>query len=167
MAFCSAVKFVYITGGTMRCPRPVLLALVLGLAAPATAHAQKPNSRGASAPAGPNHRRLWLSSAGARDRQDRQNNTVDGQGDPVRATETYPGSKYVLTNLQTHRQTQLSIVGPAFYEFRPDGSFTVTGTGPWGWYPENPVTGEPGIFSIRERLNLHGRRRRELLVPSD
>jgi hypothetical protein len=57
------------------------------------------------------------------------------------------------SNLETQKQIQFSIVGPAFYEFRPDGSFTVTGgTGPWGWFPENPETGEPGIFYIRGRL---------------
>jgi len=136
----------------MRCPKPVLLALVLALAAPATAHAQKPVREVLPVPldqvteacgfpvlahvVGATVRTTWF----------------DEQGNPVRAIETYPGSKYVLTNLQTQKRTELSIVGPAFYEFRPDGSFTVTGTGPWGWYPDNPVTGEPGIFTIRGRL---------------
>jgi hypothetical protein len=49
----------------------------------------------------------------------------DDLGNPVRAVETYPGLQYVLTNLDTQKQIQVSVVGPALYEFRPDGSFVV------------------------------------------
>jgi hypothetical protein len=133
---------------------PVLLALVVALAAPIPADAQNPVREVLPPPpddtteacgfpvlvhtVGTTIRKTWF----------------DEQGNPVRAIETYPGLKYVLTNLETQKQIQFSIVGPAFYEFRPDGSFTVTGTGPWGWYPENPETGEPGIFLIRGRLTF-------------
>ena len=136
----------------MRYRFAVVLALLIALAAPVPAQADQPVREVIPLPpdatteacgfpvlvqtVGTIIRRTWL----------------DAQGNPVRAIETYPGVKYVLTNLETQKQIQFSIVGPAFYEFRPDGSFTVTGTGPWGWYPENPETGEPGIFHIRGRL---------------
>jgi hypothetical protein len=136
----------------MRCPKPVLLALVLALASPATAHAQKPVREVLPVPPDQTTEACGFPVLAHVIGATVRTTWFDGQGNPVRAIETYPRSKYVLTNLQTQKQTQLSIVGPAFYEFRPDGSFTVTGTGPWGWYPENPVTGEPGIFHIRGRL---------------
>ena len=136
----------------MRYRFAVVLALLIALAAPVPAQADQPVREVIPLPpdatteacgfpvlvqtVGTIIRRTWL----------------DAQGNPVRAIETYPGVKYVLTNLETQKQIQFSIVGPAFYEFRPDGSFTVTGTGPWGWYPVNPETGEPGIFHIRGRL---------------
>jgi hypothetical protein len=78
----------------------------------------------------------------------------DELDNPVRAIETYPGLKYVLTNVETQEQIQFSIVGPATYQYHPDGPFTVSRNGPWGWYPENPETGEPGIFLIRGRLTF-------------
>ena len=78
----------------------------------------------------------------------------DDDGNPVRAIETYPGFKSVLTNLLTREQIVLAIVGPAKIEFGADGSETITGAGPWSWYPTNPVTEEPGIFLIRGRLTF-------------
>ena len=30
----------------------------------------------------------------------------------------------------------------------------MTGSGPWGWWPTNPETREPGIFLIRGRLTF-------------
>jgi hypothetical protein len=72
----------------------------------------------------------------------------------VRAVETYPGWKWVLTNLLTQERIAVMVPGPAFYEFGADGSTTVTGTGPWTWADTNPVTGEPGIFLIRGRFTF-------------
>ena len=79
---------------------------------------------------------------------------LDEDGDPVRAIETYRDFRYVLTNQETQEQVSVAIPGPAFYVFNADGSTTVTGTGPWGWYPDNPETGEPGIFLFTGRLTF-------------
>jgi hypothetical protein len=76
----------------------------------------------------------------------------DDEGNPVRASETYPGGyRWVLTNLVTQGQLTVPVSGPVFAEFNPDGSVTVRGTGRWIWgrvYPEL-ITGEPGLFFIR------------------
>jgi hypothetical protein len=82
-----------------------------------------------------------------------RNTWFDDAGNPVRAIETYPGLKYVLTNLVTQTQIAVSIVGPSFWEFAPDGSATVSSAGPTGWFP-HPVTREPGIFLIRGRYTF-------------
>jgi len=79
-----------------------------------------------------------------------RNTWFDEDGNPVRAVETYPGLKYVLTNLATQEQIAVSIVGPTFWEFASDGSATVVSAGPSVWFPY-PVTREPGIFLITGR----------------
>ena len=109
-------------------------AIVVGLAAPIPAQAQKPVREVLPTPGD-----VDTNACGFPVRVHTVGTTIrktwfDEQGNPVRAVETYPGSKYVLTNLETQKQIQFTIVGPAFYEFRPDGSFTVMGTGPWGWW---------------------------------
>ena len=133
---------------------PVLLALVVALAVPTAAQAQKP-VRDVLAPPPDDTTEacgfeVLVHAEGATIRK----TWFDEQGNAVRAVETYPGSKYVLTNVDTGKQIQFPIVGPAFYEYRPDGSYTVTGSGPWGWWPTNPETREPGIFLIRGRLTF-------------
>ena len=75
-------------------------------------------------------------------------------GEPVRAIETYRAFRFVLTNQRTGEQVSVAIPGPAFYEFGADGVTTVTGTGPWGWFPDDPETGEPGIFLFTGRLTF-------------
>ena len=82
-----------------------------------------------------------------------RNTWFDEDGNPVRAVETYPGLKYVLTNLVTQEQIAVSIVGPTFWEFATDGSATVSSAGPSVWFP-HPVTREPGIFLIRGRYTF-------------
>jgi hypothetical protein len=132
----------------------VLFTLVLALAAPIPAQAQKPVREVLSPPEDVITEACGFPVLVHAEGAVIRTTWFDEQGNPVRAVETYPGLTYVLTNLDTQQQIQFSVVGPAFYEFRPDGSFTVTGTGPWGWWPENPETGEPGIFLIRGRLTF-------------
>ncbi len=82
----------------------------------------------------------------------------DDEGNPLRAIETYPGFKWILTSLApgaSGESITLTIPGPAFYTFNPDGSTTVVGTGPWGFGGGNPDTGEPGIFLVRGRIIFH------------
>jgi len=133
---------------------PVLLAIVVALAAPIPAQAQKPVREVLTPPPDVTTEACGFPVLVHTDGTTIRNTWFDEQGNPVRAVETYPGSKYVLTNLDTGKQIQFTIVGPAFYEFHADGSFTVTGTGPWSWWPTNPETGEPGIFLIRGRLTF-------------
>jgi hypothetical protein len=75
----------------------------------------------------------------------------DDEGNAVRVIETYPGYKWVLTNLLTQERIVVPVPGRAFVEFRADGSVKVTGTGRWTWGLTHPelITGEPGIFFIR------------------
>jgi hypothetical protein len=133
---------------------PVLLALLVTLAAPAPAHAQKPVREVFPPPDDAVTEACGFPVLVHADGAVIRKTWFDEQGNPVRAVETYPGLTYVLTNQTTQQQIQFPVVGPAFYDFHPDGSFTVTGSGPWGWWPENPETGEPGIFLIRGRLTF-------------
>ena len=82
-----------------------------------------------------------------------RNTWFDEGGNPVRAVETYPGLKYILTNLVTQEQIAVSIVGPSLWEFATDGSATVSSAGPSVWFP-HPVTRKPGIFLIRGRYTF-------------
>jgi hypothetical protein len=73
---------------------------------------------------------------------------TDNQGRVVRQIETYPGFRLVLTNVDTGESVTARIPGPLKLTFNPDGTTTFQGTGPWGWLPTHPGTGEPGIFLL-------------------
>ena len=75
---------------------------------------------------------------------------LDEDGDPVRAVETYRDFRYVLTNQETQETVSVAIPGPAFYTFNADGSTTVIGTGPWGWYRRTLIPGKQASSSSRD-----------------
>jgi hypothetical protein len=132
----------------------VVLALALTLVAPSAAVADKPVREVLPLPPDATVDACGFPVLIHTEGQIIRNTWFDDEGNPVRAVETYPGLRYVLTNVATQRQITVSIMGPALYEFNADGSTTVTGSGPWGWWPANPGTGEPGIFLIRGRLTF-------------
>lgn len=75
---------------------------------------------------------------------------IDEDG-TLRAIETYPQAKQILTNILTGDSIQMSIAGPVpSYVRHPDGSFTFIGTGVWGW-GYHPDTLEPGLFLTKGR----------------
>ena len=53
------------------------------------------------------------------------------------------------------RPITLTIPGPSFITFNPDGSTTTVGTGPFGFARFSPETGEPGMFLVRGRFIVH------------
>ncbi len=69
----------------------------------------------------------------------------------VRFLEAYPGYRLILTNLDTGETITATISGPAHFTAEPDGSFTLIGTGIWGWF-FNPATGEQGLFLTKGRF---------------
>jgi hypothetical protein len=78
---------------------------------------------------------------------------TDNQGRVVRQIETYPGFRWVLTNLDTGESFSAGIPGPLKLTFNPDGTTTFKGTGPWGWLPTHPGTGETGIFLLHGHIS--------------
>jgi hypothetical protein len=70
----------------------------------------------------------------------------------IRIHESYPRFRTTMTNIGTGETIKVGIPGPAKIEVAPDGSSTLTGTGPWAWFDANPETGEPGIFITRGRF---------------
>lgn len=74
------------------------------------------------------------------------------QGEVVRVIETYPGFRWILTNLDTGATFTVVIPGPLKLRFNPDGTTTFQGTGPWGWIGTHPGTGETGFFLLRGRI---------------
>lgn len=70
----------------------------------------------------------------------------------MRIHESYPTYRATLTNISTGEMISVGIPGPAKIEVAPDGSSTLTGTGPWAFFDSNPETGEPGIFVTRGRF---------------
>lgn len=70
---------------------------------------------------------------------------TDEDGNVVRQILIFPGNRQSFTNLVTGESIGVPTNGPGFWQFNPDGSSSLTGTGPWAW-GSNPVTGEPGIF---------------------
>jgi hypothetical protein len=78
---------------------------------------------------------------------------TDNQGRVVRQIETYPGFRWVLTNLNTGESFSSVIPGPLKLTFNPDGTTTFEGSGPWGWLPAHPSTGETGIFLLHGRIS--------------
>lgn len=75
---------------------------------------------------------------------------VDEDG-TIRRFEAYPQLKATHTNLVTGESIRVNISGPAHITERPDGSFTLVGTGNWGW-DVHPDTGEPGLFLTSGRF---------------
>jgi hypothetical protein len=71
----------------------------------------------------------------------------------VRRIEAFPQGKATLTNPETGESITHNAAGPAHVTENPDGSFTLVGTGNWGW-PNHPETGEPGIFQLSGRFVL-------------
>ena len=69
----------------------------------------------------------------------------------VQIREAYPRFRQTLTNLETGETITNNISGPARIIERPDGSFTLVGTGTWGW-DAHPVTGESGLFLSKGRF---------------
>jgi hypothetical protein len=70
----------------------------------------------------------------------------------IRIHESYPTLRTRLTNIGTGETIKVGIPGPAVIEVEPDGSSTLTGSGPWAWFDGLPGTGEPGIFITRGRF---------------
>jgi hypothetical protein len=70
----------------------------------------------------------------------------------IRIHESYPTFRTRLTNVDTGETIKVGIPGPAIIEIAPDGSSTLTGSGPWAWFDAHPETGEPGIFITRGRF---------------
>jgi hypothetical protein len=75
---------------------------------------------------------------------------VDEDGS-LRRIEAYPQLKATFTNPATGESITVNIAGPAHITESPDGSFTLVGTGNWGW-GNHPQTGEPGIFLLSGRF---------------
>jgi hypothetical protein len=63
----------------------------------------------------------------------------------------FPQAKNTLTNLDTGTTITVNVSGPAKITEGADGSFTLVGTGLWGW-GNNPETGEPGQFLTAGRF---------------
>jgi hypothetical protein len=64
-----------------------------------------------------------------------------------------PEVETTMTNLSTGKSITVRFSGPAHITDNPDGSFTLVGTGLWGW-GHNPETGEPGQFLTSGRFEL-------------
>jgi hypothetical protein len=65
--------------------------------------------------------------------------------------EAYPQVKATFTNPSTGQSVTVNIAGPGQFTEGADGSFTLVGTGNWG-FDHNPETGEPGIFLLSGRF---------------
>lgn len=77
---------------------------------------------------------------------------VDEDGS-VRRIEAFPQGRATLTNPDTGESITVNAAGPAHITDNPDGSFTLVGTGTWGW-PNHPETGALGIFQLAGRFVL-------------
>jgi hypothetical protein len=75
---------------------------------------------------------------------------VDEDGS-LRRFEAYPQLRSTYTNLDTGESITVNIAGPAHITEGADGSFTLVGTGNWGW-DINPDTDEPGHFLTSGRF---------------
>jgi hypothetical protein len=75
---------------------------------------------------------------------------VDANG-TTRTIQAFPQAKNTLTNLDTGTSITVNVSGPAMITEGADGSFTLVGTGLWGW-GNNPETGEPGQFLTAGRF---------------
>lgn len=77
---------------------------------------------------------------------------VDADGN-TRTILTAPQLKITFTNPDTGTTIRANIAGPAQFDVRSDGSFTVVGTGT-NWGQNNPDTGEPGLFLTAGRFTF-------------
>jgi hypothetical protein len=68
---------------------------------------------------------------------------TDDDGNVTRQNLFFPGNKQVLTNLATGKTLTFPTNGPGFFEFNPDGSGSLTATGPALGFQ---VGDEPGLF---------------------
>jgi hypothetical protein len=75
---------------------------------------------------------------------------VDEDGS-LRRFEAYPQFRSTYTNLDTGKSIKVNIAGPAHITEGADGSFTLVGTGNWGW-DTFPGTDEPGHFLTSGRF---------------
>ena len=65
----------------------------------------------------------------------------------VRRIEAFPQGKATLTNPDTGESITVNAAGPVHVTENPDGSFTLVGTGNWG-FSSHPETGEAGQFQV-------------------
>ena len=71
---------------------------------------------------------------------------VDEDGS-VRRIEAFPQGKATFTNPDTGESITVNAAGPLHVTENPDGSFTLVGTGNWG-FSNHPETGEAGQFQV-------------------
>jgi hypothetical protein len=76
---------------------------------------------------------------------------TDDEGNLVRLINTNPGLRETLTNLDTGKTVVLNIEGPGVLDLNPDGSSSVTGTGPVLFYFD-PFKLTPGLFYATGRF---------------
>jgi hypothetical protein len=74
-----------------------------------------------------------------------------GPDGTTRRFEAAPQAKNTLTNLNTAESITVNVSGPAHITEGADGSFTLVGTGLWGW-GHNPDTGDEGLFLTAGRF---------------
>jgi hypothetical protein len=75
---------------------------------------------------------------------------VDADGS-LRRFEAYPEVTATFTNQSTGQSVTVNLAGPAHITEGADGSFTLIGTGNWG-FNHHPDTDEPGIFVLSGRF---------------
>lgn len=80
---------------------------------------------------------------------------TDDSGRVERIIITAPLYRAVLTNQDTGESLAVNAPGPEFDLFSPDGSWTREGTGPWVFGASHPTTGEPGLFLLQGRFEIH------------
>jgi hypothetical protein len=74
---------------------------------------------------------------------------VDEDG-TIRRFTAFPQGRATHTNPSTGESITVNAAGPERTTVNPDGSFTVVGTGTWG-FANHPGTGAPGIFQVAGR----------------
>jgi hypothetical protein len=73
-------------------------------------------------------------------------------GDPARQIGVFPGNTLTLTNLLNDKSVTVVSTGSYHAQVNPDGSGSFASSGP-GPLVSNPITGEPGIWYLRGRLD--------------
>jgi hypothetical protein len=76
---------------------------------------------------------------------------TDEEGNFVRDIEVFPGNRQIVTNLETGKALTFVTNGPLFFALNPDGSGSVTITGPSLGLP---VTSGQGLFWMSGRFVL-------------
>jgi hypothetical protein len=69
----------------------------------------------------------------------------------LRRFEAYPEVRATFTNPSTGQSLTVNLAGTAHITEGEDGSFTLVGTGNWG-FSHDPDTDEPGIFLLSGRF---------------